>query len=151
MSVVYEHKNKLWIAVLIVVVILGAVLWNDSVILPFTYDRNRPAENSDAVNADLVLAYKEASREAVEDYFGKEVTDDYIYCFAQAIDAGMFYCCKIDGTSYRFTIYAGSALDTYTYLLYDATKAPDPGMDNFDFELKDNMIGGVLFASIQDA
>ena len=70
MSVVYEHKNKLWIAVLIVVVILGAVLWNDSVILPFTYDRNRPAENSDAVNADLVLAYKEASREAVEDYFG---------------------------------------------------------------------------------
>lgn len=150
MSVIYEHRNKLWIVALIVAVILGVVLWNDSVILPFTYDKNRPAESSDSVNADLVLAYKEASREAVEDYFGKEVTDDYIYCFAQAIDAGFFYCCNVDGIWYRFTIYAGSAMDTYSYLLYN-TKAPDPGMDNFDFELQDGWFGGVLFASIQDA
>ena len=70
MSVIYEHRNKLWIVALIVAVIWGVVLWNDSVILPFTYDKNRPAESSDSVNADLVLAYKEASREAVEDYFG---------------------------------------------------------------------------------
>lgn len=87
----------------------------------------------------------------MEDYFGKSVTDDYIYCYAQAMDGGLVYYCIMDGTAYRFTIYAGSAMDVYTYILYDAYQAPDPGMDSFDFVLEDGLIGGIMFASIQDA
>lgn len=146
-----NHSIKLWIVAVIVAMILGIILWNDSIILRYTYDRNKPVESNHSVNEELVSAYRNASREAVEEYFGESVTDDYIYCYAQALDGGLVYYCIIDGTAYRFTIYAGSAMDVYTYILYDAYEAPDPGIDTFDFVLEEGLIGGIMFASIQDA
>lgn len=148
----FESKHALTIVALIFAIIIGIVLWNDTIILPFTYDKHRPTqETTSTVNSELVSAYRMASRKAVEDYFGKSVTDDYIYCYAQSLDGGLFYYCIVDGTCYRFTIYGGSAIETYDYILYNTSKAPDPGMDNFNFTVKEAWLGGLLFASIEDA
>lgn len=148
-----QHKNFVFKAAIAVIVLVACyVLLNDTGILQRTYDNNRPEKGEDLVNAELVLAYKDQSREAVEEHFGEKVTDDYLTCEIKSwADAGIYYYCNIDGAYYRFKVDAGSWISTIDYIVYNANEAPDPGMDEFDFVLEEGWLGLITFSKIVDA
>ena len=150
----YSEKHKIkamfWAVVIPIATIICIVLVNDTRILQSTYDKTKPFDG-DSIYTDLVLSYREASREAVEDYFGKSVTDDYIYCYTAPMGGGMFYYCIVDGAAYYFWVDAGSSEDVYSHIVYNTRTDLIPEADEFDFVLQEGWIGGPLFASIKDA
>ena len=143
-------KLVVWvIAIVAIFATAFGITYLDSgtVIARSSFERTRPEGSN---SSELVTAYREASREAVEDYFGESVTDDYIYCYTAPSGGGMFYYCIIDETAHRFWVNAGSSEDVYSYIVY-GSHVQDPGMNDFDFVLDDSNLFGIAFATIRDA
>lgn len=138
-------KKMVVMAMIIVTTIVTAFVMSyidsGTVIARSSFEETRPEGSN---SSELVIAYREASREAVEDYFGESVTDDYIYCYTAPSGGGMFYYCIVSETAYRFWVNAGSSEDVYSYIVY-GNPVQAPGMDEFDFVLSDNNLFGLLF------
>lgn len=143
-------KMMVWVIAIVAIFATAfgiAYLDSGTVIARSSFEETRPEGSN---SSELVTAYREASREAVEDYFGESVTDDYIYCYTAPSRGGMFYYCIVSETAYRFWVNAGSSEDVYSYIVY-GSHVQDPGMDEFDFVLSDSNPFGLLFATIRDA
>ena len=143
-------KMMVWVIAIVAIFATAfgiAYLDSGTVIARSSFEETRPEGSN---SSELVTAYREASREAVEDYFGESVTDDYIYCYTAPSGGGMFYYCIVGETAYRFWVNAGSSEDVYSYIVY-GSHVQDPGMDEFDFVLSDSNPFGLLFATIRDA
>lgn len=90
----------------IIVLILASV---DNRITGFKYERNKPSDTG--FYSETAMAYKEACKLAVEEYFEKEVEQGYLRCTENVYEFGMYYYCKIGGTYYAIPVRGSAELN----------------------------------------